>query len=149
MFDDEPAWRLFEGYYQRDWKDSVPVAPETLVAMDADGKLAARDAPLPLEEVPIVRSLSAGITLIDPPSRPAPAGFAAEALRQASVLGAQLKDLALPKDRAGRTVVNAGQCYAFCAPIARGRSPKRARTASRAVRSTSRRGWCTSTAPAG
>jgi hypothetical protein len=108
VFDDEPAWRLFEGYYQRDWKDSVPVAPEILVAVDADGALAARDAPLPLEEVPIVRSLSAGIALIDPPSRPAPAGFAAEALRQASALGAELKDLTLPKDKAGRTVVNAG-----------------------------------------
>jgi len=58
--------------------------------------------------VPIVRSLSAGIALIDPPPRPAPAGFAADALRQASALGAQLKDLALPKDKAGRTVVNAG-----------------------------------------
>src|SRR5215470_13961615 len=70
--------------------------------------LAARNAPLPLEEVPIVRALQAGIALIDPPPRPAPAGFAAEALRQASALGAQLKDLAHPKDKAGRTVVNAG-----------------------------------------
>src|SRR5260370_26917628 len=108
VFDGEPAWRLFEGYYQRDWKDSVLGATEILVAADADGALAARDAPLPLEEVPIVRALSAGIALIDPPSRPAPAGFAAEALRHASALGAQLKDLALPKDKAGRTVVNAG-----------------------------------------
>src|SRR5215467_14566620 len=108
VFDDEPARRVFEGYYQRDWKDSVPIAPESLIATDADGALAARDAPLSLEEVPIVRALSAGIALIDPPPRPAPAGFAAEALRQASALGAQLKDLALPKDKAGRTVVNAG-----------------------------------------
>ena len=108
VFEDEPAWRLFEGYYQRDWKDSVPVAPEILIAAGGDGGLAARDVPLPLEEVPIVRALSAGIALIDPPPRPAPAGFAAEALRQASALGAQLKDLALPKDKAGRTVVNAG-----------------------------------------
>jgi hypothetical protein len=45
VFDDEPAWQLIEGYYQRDWKDSVPVAPESLVAMNADGALAARDAP--------------------------------------------------------------------------------------------------------
>ena len=80
----------------------------SLVVAEADGALAGRNAPLPLEEVPILRSLSAGIALIDPPPRPAPAGFAAEALRQASALGAQLKDLALPKDKAGRTVVNAG-----------------------------------------
>jgi hypothetical protein len=108
MFDDEPAWQLFDSYYQRDWKDSVPVAPESLVAAEANGALAARGAPLPLEEVPIVRALSAGIALVDPPPRPAPVGFAAEALRQASVLGAQLKDLALPKDKTGRTVVSAG-----------------------------------------
>ncbi len=36
-----------------------------------------------------------------------PTGFAADALRQASVIGAELKDLALPKDKTGRTVVNA------------------------------------------
>ncbi len=44
---------------------------------------------------------------MDPPPRPAPAGFAAEALRQATALGAEFKDLVLPKDKAGRTVVNA------------------------------------------
>src|SRR6516165_3575419 len=49
VFDDKPAWRLFEGYYQRDWKDSVPIAPESLVVAEADGGLAARDVPLPLE----------------------------------------------------------------------------------------------------
>jgi hypothetical protein len=108
MFDGEPAWRLFEGYYQRDWKDSVPVAPDALIASGADGVLTARDAPLPLEEVPIVRALSAGVALVDPPPRPAPVGFAAQALRQAAALGAELKDLALPKDKAGRTVVSAG-----------------------------------------
>ena len=31
-FDGEPAWTLFDGYYQRDWKDSVPVEPDALVA---------------------------------------------------------------------------------------------------------------------
>jgi hypothetical protein len=36
-----------------------------------------------------------------------PAGFASDALRTAAALGAELKDLTLPKDRAGRTVVNA------------------------------------------
>jgi hypothetical protein len=107
-FDGEPAWRAFDGYYQRDWKDSVPVAPEALVAAGGDGAPTARDAPLPLEDVPIVRALSAGVALVDQPPRPAPASFAADALRQASVLGAELKNLALPKDKTGRTVVNAG-----------------------------------------
>jgi hypothetical protein len=107
-FDGEPAWCLFDSYYQRDWKDSVPVEPDALVVMSADGTPVPRKEPLQLAEVPIVRVLSAGAALIDQPPRPAPAGFAADALRQAAALGAELKDLALPKDKAGRTVVNAG-----------------------------------------
>jgi len=106
-FEGEPAWHMFDGYYQRDWKESVPVETEALVAARPGGELAARDAPLALDEVPIVRVLNAGVTLVDEPPRPAPAGFAADALRQAAALGAELKDLALPKDKAGRTVVNA------------------------------------------
>jgi hypothetical protein len=106
-FDGEPAWRLFDGYYQRDWKDSVPIEPDALIASRPDGRLAPRDAPLALDEVPIVRVLNAGVALVDQPPRPMPAGFAADALRQAALIGAELKDLALPKDKAGRTVVNA------------------------------------------
>ena len=106
-FDGEPAWRLFDGYYQRDWKDSVPVEPDALIASRPDGTLAPRDTPLALDEVPIVRVLNAGVALVDQPPRPMPAGFATDALRQAALIGADLKDLALPKDKAGRTVVNA------------------------------------------
>ncbi len=67
----------------------------------------ARDTTLALEEVPIVRVLNAGLALVDQPPRALPAGFAADALRAAASLGAELKDLALPKDKAGRTLVNA------------------------------------------
>src|SRR5262249_34288705 len=56
-FDGERAWRLFDTYYQRDWKDSVPVEPDTLVTTRPDGTPAPRDAPLALDEVPIVRVL--------------------------------------------------------------------------------------------
>jgi hypothetical protein len=107
VFDGSAAWAQFEGYYQRDWQDSVPVAPDALVSERADGAKVARDTPLALEEVPIVRVLNAGVALVDQPPRAMPAGFAADALRGASVLGAELKDLNLPKDKAGRTVVNA------------------------------------------
>jgi hypothetical protein len=106
-FDGEPAWQLFDGYYHRDWKDSVPIEPDALITARADGTPAARATPLALDEVPIVRVLNAGIALVDQPPRPMPAGFAADALRQAASIGAELKDLALPKDKAGRTVVNA------------------------------------------
>src|SRR6266446_8444481 len=106
-FDGEPAWALFDGHYQRDWRDSVAIEPDALVTVQADGGEVARTAPLALEEVPIVRVLNAGVALVDPPARPQPTGFAAEALRAASALGTELKELALPKDKSGRTVVNA------------------------------------------
>src|ERR1700737_1682552 len=106
-FDGEPAWALFDGHYQRDWRDSVAIEPDALVTVQADGGEAARTTPLALEEVPIVRVLNAGAAPVDPPARPQPTGFAAEALRAASVLGTELKELALPKDKSGRSVVNA------------------------------------------
>ena len=106
-FDGERAWQMFDAYYQRDWKDSVPVEPDALVTSRPDGTPAPRDAPLALDEVPIVRVLNAGIALVDQPPRPMPTGFAADALRQAALIGAELKDLALPKDKTGRTVVSA------------------------------------------
>ena len=106
-FDGEPAWAVFDGYYQRDWRDSVPVEPDALVTERPGGERVARETALALEEVPIVRVLNAGLALVDPPTRAVPPGFAGDALRTAATLGAELKDLALPKDKAGRTVVNA------------------------------------------
>ncbi len=105
-FDGASAWALFESYYQRDWRDSIPVEPDALVSR-RNGAVVARDTPLALEEVPIVRVLNAGVALVEQPARPMPQGFAGDALRAAAALGAELKDLALPKDKAGRTVVNA------------------------------------------
>ncbi len=107
VFDGEPAWEAFDGYYQRDWRDSIPVEADALVVQRADGARAARDIPLELDEVPIVRVLKAGVVLEDEAPRSVPPGFAVDALRSAAALGAELKDLALPKDRNGRTVINA------------------------------------------
>jgi len=70
---------LFDGHYQRDWRDSVAIEPDALVTVEADRGEVARTAPLALEEVPIVRVLDAGVALIDPPARPQPTGFAADA----------------------------------------------------------------------
>ena len=78
------------------WWRSAPTAPRV-----------ARQTPLSLEEVPIVRVLKAGVALVDDAPRPMPQGFTSDQMRTAAALGAELKDLALPKDRAGRTVVNA------------------------------------------
>ena len=106
-FDGDAAWTVFDTYYGRDCKDSVPVEPDAVVTVRPGGDIVARETALTLEEVPIVRVLNAGLALVDPPARGIPSGFAGEALRAAAALGAELKDLALPKDKAGRTVVNA------------------------------------------
>jgi hypothetical protein len=118
-FDGEPAWALFDGHYQRDWRDSVAIEPDALVTVEANGGEVARTAPLALEEVPIVRVLNAGVALVDPPARPQPTGFAAEALRAASALGTELRELALPKDKSGRSVVNAATALRVADPAAR------------------------------
>ena len=106
-FDGDQAWTTFASFYQRDHQDSVPVERDALITQRDDGTTAARETPLALNEVPIVRVLNAGLALVDQPPRPLPAGFATDALRSAAALGAELKDLALPKDKAGRTVLNA------------------------------------------
>ncbi|HKM83917.1 MAG TPA: phospholipase D-like domain-containing protein [Candidatus Acidoferrum sp.] len=106
-FEGKAAWDEFDRYYERDWGCSLPVEPDALVTARADGSRSARETPLALEEVPIVRALKAGLALVDEAPRSVPAGFAAEALRAAAALGAELKELALPKDKAGRTVLNA------------------------------------------
>lgn len=106
-FDGEAAWTVFDTYYGRDYRDSVPVEPDAVVTVRPGGDVVARETALALEEVPIVRVLNAGLALVDPPARGIPSGFAGDALRAAAALGAELKDLALPKDKAGRTVVNA------------------------------------------
>ena len=82
-FDGEPAWQLFDGYYQRDWKDSVPVEPDALVTVER------RTAPVARDDAAGARGGAdragaerpASPWSIQPP-RPAPAGFAAEALRR-------------------------------------------------------------------
>jgi hypothetical protein len=63
--------------------------------------------PIELAEVPVVRVLNAGIAIADEPPRPVPAGFTADALKAAAAIGAELRDLALPKDKTGRSVVTA------------------------------------------
>jgi hypothetical protein len=106
-FNGQSAWDAFTSYYDRDSQESLPIEPDALIVARPDGSQAAREAPLLFEEVPIVRMLKAGVALMDDAPRPIPAGFAADALRAAAALGAELKDLTLPKDKAGRTVVNA------------------------------------------
>ncbi|MEO9190126.1 MAG: phospholipase D family protein [Acetobacteraceae bacterium] len=105
-FDGDAAWAEFDRYYQRDWRDSVPVETDALVTL-RDGRPVARDTPLTWEEQPIVRALNAGLAVVDDAPRAVSAGFATDALRAAAALGVELKDLALPKDKAGRTLINA------------------------------------------
>src|SRR5207244_10782006 len=49
-FDGEPAWALFDGHYQRDWRDSVAIEPDALVTVGVHGGAVARTARLPLQD---------------------------------------------------------------------------------------------------
>ena len=65
-----------------------------------------------------------------------PAGSATDALRQAALIGADLKDLALPKDKAGRTVVNRVEVTNYLGPYTVtpiGTSQRRRRIAGRSL----------------
>ena len=108
VFDGTGAWELFAEYYRRDCKDSVSVDAELLVLPRPDGGWGARTTPLALEEVPVVRALDARVAVVDQPPAPMPAGFAMDALRNMAALGAELRDLSLPQDKNGCTMVNAG-----------------------------------------
>jgi hypothetical protein len=116
-FDGEHAWQLFDGYYQRDWKDSVPIEPDALITSRPDGTPAPRDVPLALDEVPIVRVLNAGIALVDQPPRPMPAGFAADALRQARQSARSSRIWPCRRTRPVAPWSTRRLCYASCAAI--------------------------------
>jgi hypothetical protein len=107
VFDGTVAWELFAEHYHRDCQDSVPVDADLLVLPAADGAFTARTSPLALEEVPIVRALDARVAVVDAPPAAVPVGFGPETLRAAAALGAELRNLNLPKDKNGCSVVNA------------------------------------------
>ena len=107
-FTGENAWKIFDDYYQRDWDESAPIDADLLVAPAGDGEGAtARTRPVELTDVPIARVIKAGAVIIEEPARSTTPDFTTEAIREAEKLGAELRELNLPKTKAGQTMINA------------------------------------------
>ena len=106
-FDGEKAWSEFERYYQRDWCESCPVDADLLVVKNAAGEPQARSGPVELMETPLARVIRAGTVIREEPARYQALEPTLAALREAERLGAELKEIPLPKSKSGHTVVDA------------------------------------------
>ena len=106
-FDGEKAWSEFERYYQRDWRESCPVDADLLVVRNAAGEPQARSGPVELMETPLARVIRAGTVIREEPARYEALEPTLAALREAERLGAELKEIPLPKSKSGHTVVDA------------------------------------------
>lgn len=115
-FDDPAAWRVFEDYYQRDYRQSVPVEDEILIGVSPTSKTGQMDIradPLPYEDVPIVRAIRAGLAHVEQGGIPVPDGFSATALRTARRLRQELEAVPLPMNRKGIALVTPGTVSTF------------------------------------
>ncbi len=106
-FDGEKAWSEFERYYQRDWRESCPIDADLLVIKNPDGEAKARTGPVDLIETPLARVIRAGTVIREEPARAEALEPTLTALREADKLGAELKEISLPKSKSGHTIVDA------------------------------------------
>jgi len=106
-FEGEKAWSEFERYYQRDWRESCPIDADLLVVSTPTGETKPRTAPVDLIETPLARVIRAGVVIREEPPRAQALEPTLAALREAEKLGAELKEIALPKSKSGHTVVDA------------------------------------------
>ncbi len=108
-FEGERAWFVFDESYRRDWAESAPVDADLIVAKRSNGATPpSRTEPIDLNDVPIARVLKAGVVIREEPPRAISSDFSGAALRDAEKLGAELRDLSLPKSRTGQTIIDAG-----------------------------------------
>ncbi len=106
-FDGENAWFEFERYYQRDCRESCPIDADLLVVKNPQGEAQARTGPVDLIETPLARVIRAGTVIREEPARAEALEPTLAALREAEKLGAELKEIPLPKSKSGHTVVDA------------------------------------------
>jgi len=120
-FDGQEAFEAFSAYATRDEAAADPVKTDLLVIAHAPGevdtgplsksadqsKLAVASLPVPIEDVPSVRSLAAGLVVVEQPRRLIVASSSAQALREAGKLGAELREMTLDRDKKGATVITA------------------------------------------
>ncbi len=106
-FDGKEAWSEFHRYYERDWAESCPIDADLLVIRSPEGEPQARSGPVELLDTPLARVIRAGVVVREEPPRAASPEVTLEALREAEKLGAELREIPLPKSKSGHTVVDA------------------------------------------
>ncbi len=115
-------WR-FREHYASNEERSDPVAADLLVAGSGqpdDPGLRVPDDPLEVQSVPCFRFLRAQGAIVEAPRPPAMPELSASAMRQASELGKELRQLSLDRNKSGATVVTAnGFARAYRAHTAR------------------------------
>jgi hypothetical protein len=115
-------WR-FREHYASNEERSDPVAADLLVAGSGqpdDPGLTVPDDPLEVQSVPCFRFLRAQGAIVEAPRPPAMPELSASAMRRASELGKELRQLSLDRNKSGATVVTAnGFARAYRAHTAR------------------------------
>ena len=120
-FDGPEAYAAFAAYAARDEEKADPIRPDLLVVAGggsaggtAHGDGGPAEAPVevaaqsvPVEGTPAVRSLEAGLVVVEQPRRIVVATPGTEALREAGRLGAELREMTFEKDRKGATLITA------------------------------------------
>ncbi len=108
--DGETAYRHFAAFYEENDAAADPVAADLLVVPAGPNRPEALDVPadpVPLEKVPCFRFLEAKGVIVESQHPPVMNELSATALREAGVLGAELQQLTLDKNKSGATVVSA------------------------------------------
>jgi hypothetical protein len=120
-FDGPEAYAAFAAYATRDEEKADPIRPDLLVVAGgapaggtahgdggpAEAPVEVAAQPVPVEGIPAVRSLEAGLVVVEQPRRIVVATPGTEALREAGRLGAELREMTFEKDRKGATLITA------------------------------------------
>jgi hypothetical protein len=108
--DGETDCLRFLDYYAENESRSDPIDATLLLAASSDGEEASSEVatdPVAIESVPCFRFLKAQGAIVETPRPPVMPDLSVAALREAGALGAELQQIALDRDRSGRTVISA------------------------------------------
>lgn len=106
-FDGTKAYDSFSEYFERDYKESDAIDADLIVIEVPDAPPEPRKSGVDLNDTPVARVVKAGAVILEEAPRSVSTGFTAEAIKEAEKLGAELRDLNLPKTKSGQTMINA------------------------------------------
>ncbi|MDT8870363.1 phospholipase D-like domain-containing protein [Komagataeibacter rhaeticus] len=98
-FDDPAAWRVFEDYYQRDYRQSVPVEDEILIGVSPTSKTGQMDIradPLPMRTCPLSAPSAPGLRMSNRVASPCRMAFPPPPCVRPGACGRNLKPFPCP-----------------------------------------------------